>query len=171
MLDEAMKAERGEEVEEVTEAQDTVIDLAVDAFIPKTYITSEKLRIDIYKKIAEVRTEDDVYELTDELIDRFGEPPKAIMTLVNISQLRHTLSSLGVSKAVQNGDVVYIYTDVMHITPCEAMCLLWGSKLTFRSSAKPYFIMKTDRKSVISDLERFALEYAEIIKRYAEKNS
>ncbi len=166
MLDEAMKLERGETVEVSTDDNDTVIDLSLDAFIPKNYVTSEKLRIDIYKKIAELETEDDIYDLTDELIDRFGEPPKAIMNLVKISQLRHLLSKLGVTKAVQNGETVYIYTDISHLKPCEAMCMLWQKKLTFRSSAKPFFLMKTDKKSVLADLELFASEYAEVIRRF-----
>ncbi len=168
MLDEAMKLEKGEAVETTTDDGDTLVDLSLDAYIPKKYITSEKLRIDIYKKIAELESEDDISELTDEIIDRFGEPPKSIMNLIKISQLRHRLSKLKVSKAVQNGENIYIYTDVGHLAPCEAMCIIWKNKLSFRSSAKPYFLMKTDKKTVLEDLELFASDYAEIIKRFEE---
>ncbi len=171
MLDEAMKLEKGEEVESSTDDIDTVVDLSVDAFIPKSYVTSEKLRIDIYKKIAELQSEDDVFELTDELIDRFGEPSKSVMNLIKISQLRHALSKLGVTKVVQNEETVYIYTDVEHLRPCEALCMLWQNKLTFRSSAKPYFLMKSDKKKVLEDLELFASEYAEVIRRFEESSS
>lgn len=168
MLDEAMKLEKGEAVEVSSDDNDTVIDLTLDAFIPKNYVTSEKLRIDIYKKIAELETEDDIFELTDELIDRFGEPPKAIMNLIKISKLRHALSKLGVTKAVQNGEALYIYTDIAHLKPCEAMCIIWKNKLSFRSSAKPFFVMKTDKKTVLEDIELFASEYAEVIRRFEE---
>ncbi|MBR6632872.1 MAG: transcription-repair coupling factor [Clostridia bacterium] len=168
MLDEAMKLEKGETVEVTTDSVDTLIDLSVDAFLPHSYISSEKIRIDIYKKIAELETEDDIFELTDELIDRFGEPSRAVMNLINISKLRRAMSRLNITKVVQNGESVYIYTDVAHLKPCEAMCVLWKNKLTFRSSAKPFFLMKTDKKNVISDLELFVTDYAEVILRFEE---
>lgn len=169
MLDEAMKQERGETVEESVEEADTVIDLSLDAYIPKSYVTSEKLRIDIYKKIAELESEDDVSELIDELIDRFGEPSKSVTNLVAISRLRKRLKKLGVLKTVQNGDAVYIYTDLTHLKPAEALCMFYqNNKLTFRSSAKPYFVLKTDKKNTLADLEIFADGFEEIIRRFEE---
>ncbi len=168
MLDEAMKTLKGEETETVESDVETVVDISVDAFIPQKYISLEKVRIDIYKKIAELENEDDTFDLTDELIDRFGEPPQSVLNLIAISRLRHELSKLGVVKVVQNDKSLYIYTDVKYITPCQAMCILWRDKLTFTSSAKPYFIMKTDKKNVMEDLELFAGEFAEVLKRYEE---
>lgn len=169
MLDEAMKRERGEEVEEKEEL-DTVIDLSIDAFIPKSYVTSEKLRIDIYKKIAELESEDDVSELIDELIDRFGEPSRSVTSLIAISMIRKRLTRLGVLKVVQNGDAVYLYTNTEHLQPAEALCLFYkNNSLSFRSSSKPYFLLKTDKKNVLADLEIFADGYEEIIKRFEDR--
>ncbi len=171
MLDEAMKKERGEEVEEKLDEFDTVIDLSLDAYIPESYITSEKLRIDIYKKIADLESEDDVSELIDELIDRFGEPTKSVTNLVAISMLRKRLRKTGVVKVIQNGESVYIYTDLCHLKPAEALCMFYqNNKLTFRSSSKPYFVLKTDKKNTLVDLEMFADGFEDIIKRFEEKN-
>ena len=148
---------------------DTLIDLALDAFIPKSYVTSEKLRIDIYKKIAELESEEDVSELIDELIDRFGDPSRSVTNLVAISMLRKRLTKLGVVKTVQNGESVYIYTDLKHLQPAEALCMFYkNNKLTFRSSAKPYFVLKTDKKNTLADLEIFADGFEEIIRKYEE---
>ena len=171
MLDEAMKLERGETTETADDEIDTLIDLSVDAFIPKTYVTSEKLRIDIYKKIAELENEDDVSELIDELIDRFGEPTRSVTNLIAISMLKKRLKKLGVLKTVQNSESVYIYTNAENLKPAEALCMFYqNGKLTFRSSSKPYFVLKTDKKNVLVDLEIFADGYEEIIKRINENN-
>ncbi len=171
MLDEAMKRERGETTESLDDEIDTLIDLSVDAFIPKTYVTSEKLRIDIYKKISELENEDDVSELIDELIDRFGEPTRSVTNLIAISMLKKRLKKLGVLKTVQNSESVYIYTNAENLKPAEALCMFYqNGKLTFRSSSKPYFVLKTDKKNVLVDLEIFADGYEEIIKRINENN-
>jgi len=171
MLDEAMKIEKGEIVEEDTEKVDTLVDLSLDAFLPKSYISSEKTRIDIYKKIAEVENDDDISELIDELVDRFGEPTRAVMNLICISKLRHALTKLKINKVVQNKEVTYIYTDVKHLKPAKALELLWQNKLTFMASTKPYFVMKTDKKNVLADLETFVEDFAEIIKRFEEETN
>ena len=167
LLGDAIAEEKGETA---PSAKECTIDIRSAARIPEKYITDLSQRLEMYRRIASIRSEEDKLDVTDELIDRFGEPPRAIMTLIKISQLRHALAEVGVTKVVQNGETVYIYTDVLHITPCEAMCIIWKNKLTFRSSSKPFFLMKTDKKTVVEDMELFAKEYTEVIRRYEENH-
>lgn len=85
MLNEAVKRERGLVVEE---SFDTTVDLDMDAFLPESYIAGEEQRLDIYKRIAEIDGQEARDDMLDELIDRFGEPPKAVMNLLFIAMLR-----------------------------------------------------------------------------------
>ena len=117
----------------------------------------------------EEETPEDKEDMIDELIDRFGEPSKSVTNLVAISMLRKRLTKLGVVKTVQNGESVYIYTDLTHLKPAEALCMFYkNNKLTFRSSSKPYFVLKTDKKNTLADLEIFADGFEEIIRRFEE---
>ena len=86
MLNEAVKKCKGEEVPE--EEYETSVEIKVDAFIPVSYIKNEFQKLDIYKRIAELETEDEKTDMIDELVDRFGEPPKSVMNLLNIAILK-----------------------------------------------------------------------------------
>jgi transcription-repair coupling factor (superfamily II helicase) len=85
MLNEAVKREKGMVVEESFE---TAVDLELDAYLPETYISGELQRLDIYKRIAEIDSQEARDDMLDELIDRFGEPPKPVMNLLFIAMLR-----------------------------------------------------------------------------------
>ncbi|MBR6282079.1 MAG: transcription-repair coupling factor, partial [Lachnospiraceae bacterium] len=85
LLNEAVRKEKGENVMEDFE---TSVDIAMDAFIPPAYIEDEEQKLEIYKRIAGVETEEEQDEMIDELIDRFGEPPKAVQNLLFVARLR-----------------------------------------------------------------------------------
>ncbi len=103
MLNEAVRREKGEVVEE---SFDTVIDIDLDAYIPGTYIENEVQRLDIYKRIASIETEEDREEMLDELIDRFGEPPKSVNHLLWIALLKMKAHRAYLSEIKQRGDYV-----------------------------------------------------------------
>ncbi|MBQ7077975.1 MAG: transcription-repair coupling factor [Lachnospiraceae bacterium] len=85
MLNEAVRLLKG-----VTDVEDfeTSIDIMTDAFIPSTYIPNEYQKLDMYKRIANVTTEHDKEEMIDEMVDRFGEPPKSVLTLLDVALLK-----------------------------------------------------------------------------------
>ena len=82
LLNEAIAEEKGEPIQKTAEC---VVDVQMEAHIPETYIESLSQRLDIYRKIAAITTEEDQSELLDELIDRYGEPPKAILGLLTVA--------------------------------------------------------------------------------------
>ncbi|MCR4999049.1 MAG: transcription-repair coupling factor [Lachnospiraceae bacterium] len=85
LLNEAVRKEKGENVMEDFE---TSVDIAMDAFIPPVYIEDEEQKLEIYKRIAGVETEEEQQEMIEELIDRFGEPPKPVQNLLFVARLR-----------------------------------------------------------------------------------
>ena len=98
MLNEAVKEAKGVAVEEKFE---TSIDISTDAFIPPTYVSNELQKLDIYKRIAGIETEEEVEEMLEELIDRFGEPPKSVQNLLAIARLKFMAHGLYVKEVIQ----------------------------------------------------------------------
>lgn len=93
LLSEAVSAENGETV---TQEPECTIDLNIPAHIPEDYIESLPARLGIYKRIADIRNQEDVEDVIDELCDRFGEPPSAVMGLIDIALLRNKVSDAGI---------------------------------------------------------------------------
>ena len=85
---------------------ETSIDLNVDAYIPERYIKSTNIRIDAYKRIAVIENDDDASDVTDELIDRFGEMPKPVRNLIEIAQIKALANNIGITEISQQGSNV-----------------------------------------------------------------
>jgi transcription-repair coupling factor (superfamily II helicase) len=98
MLNEAVKEAKGVVVEDKFE---TAIDINTDAFIPPTYVSNELQKLDIYKRIAGIETEEEVEEMLEELIDRFGEPPKSVQNLLAIARLKFIAHGLYIKEVSQ----------------------------------------------------------------------
>ena len=85
------------------------MDIALDAHIPEEYIKDLNQRVDIYKRIAAIRSQDDAADVIDELIDRFGEPPTAVMGLIKVATLRNMASALGITEIRQNDSALLFF--------------------------------------------------------------
>ncbi|MCD7716123.1 MAG: transcription-repair coupling factor [Lachnospiraceae bacterium] len=106
LLNESVKELQGE-----TPPQDefeTTIDLDIDAFIPERYIRSEAQKLDVYKRIAAIRTEEEQEDMLEELIDRFGEPPRAVQNLLAIARLRSQAHDAWIVELAQKGNEIRI---------------------------------------------------------------
>ena len=75
---------------------DTRVDVKIDAYLPQEYVSNDILRVEMYKKIASVKNDEDRDDLVEELIDRFGDPNRPVMNLIDIAQIRNLCSRLGV---------------------------------------------------------------------------
>ena len=103
LLEEAVLEEKGEtpvRTEEVT------ADLVISANIPTFYVPSAEQRMDLYRRIAHIRSEADADDLVDELIDRYGDPPRPVNNLISVALLRAAASALGIQDIAQKGDTV-----------------------------------------------------------------
>ncbi|MBO5059748.1 MAG: transcription-repair coupling factor [Clostridia bacterium] len=96
------------EVQGISEGEEleTTVDIKVDAFIPERYIKSNNVRIDTYKRIAALENEDDASELTDELIDRFGDIPSAAANLIEIALIKALAHNIGICDVTQKGEII-----------------------------------------------------------------
>ncbi len=109
LLEEAVLEERGEKPPVRTEC---AADLAVSANIPERYVPSAEQRMDLYRRIALIRTEADADDLLDEIIDRFGEPPSGVNALIQVALLRGEASKAGIRDISQKaGDLRFTFVD------------------------------------------------------------
>ena len=129
---------------------ETRVDLRVDAFLPGDYIGDEKQRMEMYKRIASVATEADRAEMLDELIDRYGDVPAVVETLLDVSQLRALSNRLGASQvsrgrggAVFRLDEKYIPDPVLLM---RAMTEI-SPDLNFARASKPALVYRTETSS------------------------
>jgi len=92
--------------------RECVADIAVAANIPANYVPSAEQRMDLYRRIAHIRTEEDADDMTDELIDRFGDPPRCVNTLIYIALLRGEAAAAGIAEIAQRaGRLVFTLYD------------------------------------------------------------
>jgi transcription-repair coupling factor (superfamily II helicase) len=101
LLEEAVLEEKGEAKRIVPECS---ADLTVNANIPERYVTSPEQRMDLYRRIAAIRSNEDSADVLDELIDRYGEPPRPVLALLDVALLRAAAVQSGVCDISQKGD-------------------------------------------------------------------
>ena len=140
LLSEAIAEERGDEPEK--KAEDCVVDIQIDAHIPETYIESLPQRIDAYKKIAAIQSQEESSDLIDEFIDRYGDPPKAILGLISVSLLRNTAAKLGITEISQRSGCLLFYIASPDMSQIKALSASFKGRVMFNSLAKPYISVK-----------------------------
>jgi len=101
LLSEAVKQKKGEDTG--TEDIDTLLDVKVDAYIPSTYIAAESLKLEVYKKISFLTTEEERLNLEEELTDRYGTVPKPVLDLMRVSLLRAMAREIYITEIKGNG--------------------------------------------------------------------
>ena len=110
LLDEAVRELRDGSPVEVQ--PDPVIELKIDAYIPNDYVEDAMHKIELYQQIASLRTEEQVSELLDEMIDRFGDPPAALNNLMLVAKIKIAAKTMGAKSVIQKGDWIEIcFTD------------------------------------------------------------
>ena len=109
LLDEAVLEERGE----APKTPDCTADLNVTANVDKDYVARGEERMDLYRRMAAIRSEEDADDLLDEIVDRYGEPPKGVLNLIDVALLRANARSVGVKDIKQKaGDVLFTLTEL-----------------------------------------------------------
>ncbi len=160
LLNEAVLEARGIEV---PKKADCSADLAVAANIPERYIPSSEQRMDIYRRIAAIRKEEEADDLTDELIDRFGDPPPGVNALIHVALLRGEAGRAGITDIAQkNGCLRYTVTDF----DMEKVSALYarpeyGRRLRVEAGSKPCLSVKILNKNrVIDEARRFVADWS-----------
>lgn len=136
MLNQAIAAARGEPA--APDKSDCLVDITVDAYLPESYIPDAAGRIEAYKKIAAITTRDDATDVLDELIDRYGDPPRSVQGLVDISLVRVTAARAGIVEIVQRNDNLILYTDVVTPAQMGAMMDAMPHRVIYNAVGRPH---------------------------------
>ena len=142
MLNEAVKHLKGE-LEEETYM--TTIDLDIDAYIPASYIPNEYQKLDVYKRIASIENEEEMDDMLEELIDRFGDIPKKVQQLLNIASVKALAHSAYLISVEQKGEELkFTMYEKAKVNAQKIPGLLdqYKGNLTFKIENNPYFIYK-----------------------------
>ena len=151
LLKEAISIARGEEVEEVS----CIIDINVTAHIPNKYIYSGEERIDLYKKISSITGAEDSEDILDELIDRYGDPPKEVVTLIRIAELKHMAAKLNITEIAQNGNMLLFYTDKPDLQAISKLSGTFRGRLMFSTAGRPYMSLKILKDDIVDIMGKF----------------
>ncbi len=145
LLDTAVKEERGE-VAPDSEDKDCLVDIAIVAHIPESYIESLSLRLDVYKLIADIRTEEDASDVIDELIDRFGDIPTSVMGLIDVALIRNCAASVGIYEIKQNDTNLLLYLNDVKNPQLYSLIGRSGGEALLSAGSKPYVSLRCPSK-------------------------
>ena len=163
MLNEAVKEAKGIHTMEDFE---TSVDLNVDAYIPDSYISNEFQKLDIYKRIAGIETQQDYDDMLEELLDRFGEPGKAVLNLLAIAKLKAIAHQGYVTEIKQTGKTVRftLYEKArLNTEDFPALMQKYRRGLQFKNEQEPKFILEPQGNLIL-----VLTEFAEELKSMAE---
>ena len=162
MLSEADKEAKGIHTMEDFESS---VDLNIDAFIPDTYISNEFQKLDIYKRIAGIENQNDYDDMLEELLDRFGEPPKAVLNLLAIAKMKAMAHQAYVTEIKQTGKEIRITLyEKAKINPAGIPALMdkYRRRLQFKTDKEPKFLFLPQGK-VVEALTEFAEELQKLV--------
>ena len=163
LLEEAVLEERGEKpAEEVA----CTADLDVTANIDKTYVPSGEQRMDLYRRMAAIRSQEDADELLDEIVDRYGDPPKGAMNLISIALLRARAAAMGISDITQKGRTLQFTLAKFSFEAVAAVCALpvYARRMFLApKSDKPLLTLKlTPGENGLKAAEEFLKNFANV---------
>ena len=152
MLSAAVRQVKGE----APTAQDVecLVDIRIEAHIPESYIESSQLRLEVYRMIASVRNEEDASDVIDELIDRFGEPPKAVLGLITVSKLRSSAAEAGIHEIRQSDEKYLLYSKKLDLEIFAKLSEKLPRRVTIVDKTPPYIAVKVNpAKSPAENME------------------
>ena len=155
MLNEAVKHLKGELSEEDTFT--TALDVNVDAYIPDSYIPNEYHKLDIYKRIATIESEEEMDDMIEELIDRFGDIPKKVELLLEVARLKNLAHQAYVTEVTQKG-VTYTFRMYekakIHVERIPDLLKQFPEDLSFKADVSdPKFIYQRKKKTKRGEVE------------------
>ena len=118
LLDEAVLEEKGEKPKE----PECTADLNVTANVDKDYVSRGEERMDLYRRMAAIREQEDADDLLDEIIDRYGDPPKGVLNLIDIALLRAKAKKVGICDIKQKAGEVYFTLAALNLEAISALC-------------------------------------------------
>lgn len=154
LLDEVIKESKGIKIEE---PEDVTIDLNVSSYIPDSYIDNNTQKIEVYQNIALCRTDEDIKNVTEDIVDRFGKMPKEMFSLIGIAKIKEMCKNIGIIKVTQKENKVVFYFEPENFTMnVTELITQYNNRIKFSSGVNPYItftIKNTD--NVIDEIIEF----------------
>ena len=157
LLEEAVLEEKGEKPDRLPEC---TVDLTVSASIPDKYVPDPGQRMDLYRRIARVRTQEDADDITDELIDRFGDPPRQVNNLLSVALLRGQGAECRITDISQKGAALVFALEQFDLESIAALAGQYPGRMLFSPGDAPALTLKLRRND---DPLRTA---AQVVERY-----
>lgn len=154
LLSDAIAEEKGEKVSEQTEC---TVDIRMSAHIPEKYISSLPQRLSAYRRIASVKTAEDVLDVTDELLDRYGDLPDDVKDLIDISYLKNIAAQLGITEISEQSSRLLLYCGSLSESVSRLITSPIKKRVLFSAGAKPYVSVKPENGQNILDTLKEAL--------------
>ena len=141
LLEEAVLEEQGKTPERPAEC---LVDLPVPAAIPETYIPAPEQRMDVYRRVARVRTREEAEDITDELIDRYGDPPAGVSNLVKVALLRSAAARCGITEISRKETLLLFSLPKPDFQAVSVLCSLekYRRRLLFSAGEKPHLALR-----------------------------
>lgn len=157
LLEEAVLEEQGKSAPQQTQC---TADFAVAAAIPEKYIPAPEQRMDLYRRMARIRTPEEGEDITDELIDRYGDPPAGVTNLIAIALLRAKAAALGIPELTQKEGSLRFALPQPDFAQVAAVCGLpkYKSRLLFSAGEKPYLALRLKKGDDVLKLASIVLE-------------
>ncbi|MEI6131840.1 MAG: transcription-repair coupling factor [Bacillota bacterium] len=159
LLDEAVRELKGEKIASKTTDDETVIDISLNAFLPERYIEAEATRIEMYRKIAIIRTDADALDVCDELMDRFGDIPKEALNLVEVALIKAFASKAGISKvSFEAGTATFSFSraERFNLETISRLVSKYARRILVNASNNPYFTLKINSRNndeIVNDIK------------------
>lgn len=152
LVDDAVRRAKGEAVP--YEPEEITVELNVTANIPAWYIEDETIKLQMYKRIASIQTQEDMEDIIDELMDRFGDLPKETLNLLRISRIRTLSEKLALKRIHEKAGKVVVEFDQRN--PLSAYAFMkagerFGRKVFFHGGANPFVRLSADRQGMLDD--------------------
>jgi len=140
--------------------RECTVDMAVNAFIPEDYISSSQMRIDVYRKIACIESEEERDDLLDELLDRFGDIPPSLWNLVRISLIRNSACTCGINLIEQKRGLISFFQESIDVRACTILASepKYRGRMLLSLGGKPHFAYRPNSNEDVLDTVSEILE-------------
>lgn len=149
LLSQAVNEENGQPE---TDDMPCTVDLNISAHIPESYIESLPARLGIYKRIAAIRTDEDVSDVIDELCDRFGEPPQAVMGLIDVAILRSKAAAADICEITGNANTAILHINSIKPEAVAKLSEHFGARFSLNAASTPVYTVRMRVGQKMADL-------------------
>ena len=158
LLEEAVLEEKGEKL---PKKADCPADLNVSAGISEKYVPSGQQRMDLYRRIALIRSEDDCNEMIEELIDRYGDPPPEVLTLASIAMMRSEASNAGITEISQKEGWIRLKLEAFDMASVSKLYAKpeYSGRVKVVAGTEPVIALKLKKTAVVDEAVKFVRAY------------